>query len=249
MIKILTVANQKGGVGKTTLALHLAAYLARQGRRTLLVDLDAQSNASATLLGAAPSGLAADEGAAALFLPKDLEPVPSIGFGVDLLPGHRRLEGLDRLDLTDVATHFCSRVRALQYDWIVFDTPPVAGTRHLAPLLCAHRVVIPVEPSSYSVAGIAATLETVSDARKANPTLEHRLVINKLVPHSVSQRAYVAQLQQVATFQEPYLTRRLILGTALDCGRPIWSFRGADRKLRELWLALCEALTDGLGSH
>ena len=148
-MRIVTVTNQKGGVGKTTLACHLALAGVEKGRRTLLVDLDTQGNAS-TMLARSAEIAHRPGGSAALF--SEATPAPlATDTGVDLLHGHQRLDEVDQRVALAEATGIRERLQALPYELVVVDTPPALGLRHLGPQVWADVVVTPLEPNSFSL--------------------------------------------------------------------------------------------------
>ena len=239
-MRIVTVTNQKGGVGKTTLVCHLALAGVERGLRTLVVDLDTQGNASTML--ARDAALARQPGgAAALF--SGGEPAPmSTSTGIDLLHGHQRLDEVDqRVRLADAAA-IRTRLRALPYDVVVIDTPPAIGLRHLGPQVWADLVVTPLEPNSFSLLALGQTLSAIEEIRAIRPGLENRVLINRFNRSSGRQNRYIELLSEHVPLTTPYLTLRVAVSDALDEGLPVWRFRRADRETRETWKRLCEDL-------
>jgi chromosome partitioning protein len=239
-MRIVTVTNQKGGVGKTTLVCHLALAGVERGLRTLVVDLDTQGNASTML--ARDAALARQPGgSAALF--SGGEPAPtSTATGVDLLHGHQRLDEVDqRVRLADAAG-IRARLRALPYDVVVIDTPPAIGLRHLGPQVWADLVVTPLEPNSFSLLALGQTLSAIEEIRAIRPGLENRVLINRFNRSSGRQNRYIELLSEHVPLTMPFLTLRVAVSDALDEGLPVWRFRRADRETRETWKRLCEDL-------
>jgi chromosome partitioning protein len=241
--RILAVTNQKGGVGKTTLSFHLAARAAEDGQRVLLVDFDAQGNATTALLGGMPPDLGSREGAAEIFLADRLNPVATAS-GVHLLPGHQHLDGIDSFPIEETPARRAF-LCGLPYDFILFDTPPSVGLRNLAPLLWADQVLIPIEPNSFAAAGLANTLDTIRDVRISNPHLTFTILINRLIPNSTQHRAQIAVLSEIAPVFHPFLANRVAIGGALDECLPVWRFKRADSRLKKLWRDLCGELLYG----
>ncbi len=239
-MRIVTVTNQKGGVGKTTLVCHLALAGAERGLRTLVVDLDTQGNAS-TMLSRDSEISRRPGGAAALFSDALLDPTTTAG-GVDLLHGHQRLDEVDqRVGLGDAAG-IRARLLDLPYDLVVIDTPPAIGLRHLGPQVWADLVVTPLEPNSFSLLALGQTLAAIEEIRAIRPSLENRVLINRFNRSSGQQNRYIALLAEHVPLTTPYLTLRVAVSDALDEGVPVWRFHRADRDTRDTWRRLCEDL-------
>ena len=175
--KIVAVANQKGGVGKTTTALNLAAGLAELGQRVLLIDMDPQGNATTgsgvelgdddltlyhLLIGEADAG--------AICIEADEQ-------GFDLLPGNGDLTAaevalMDRDDRAQVLKNALMPV-AEKYDHILIDCPPALNVLTLNALTAADGVLIPMQCEYYAMEGLSALLGTVSQIQDTvNPDLK-----------------------------------------------------------------------------
>jgi|SRR5690625_137001 len=178
MSQTLAIANQKGGVGKTTTAINLAACLAALGYRTLVVDLDPQGNASSGLgidhqeLSASVYNVLAGEVSVADAL------VETAFDGLHVLPATTDLAAAE-LELVGVQDQREFYVRNMlaplraSYDYIVLDCPPSLGLLTLNALVAADRVLIPVQAEYYALEGLARLQETLDLVRKhLNPRLE-----------------------------------------------------------------------------
>lgn len=160
MGRVLCVANQKGGVGKTTTAVNLAAGLAKSGARTLLVDLDPQCNAT-TGLGKAPTQSHALVSGQPLH--EAIEPTEEED--LDLLPGSRRfgdVEALARDDGPD-AVVFERRLMAgaNAYDFMLIDCPPSLGQLTKTALAASTEVLMPIQCEYFAMEGLAQMIDVI----------------------------------------------------------------------------------------
>ncbi|UCG44295.1 MAG: ParA family protein [candidate division WOR-3 bacterium] len=177
MPRRIAVCNQKGGVGKTTTCVNLAAALARLSGRVLLVDLDPQAHATlglgvdrAKLLTSVYEALVEAQRVEEALLPDRAE-------RLDLLPGSINLAGAEA-ELVDAEEREFRLGRALglidrHYDYVLIDCPPSLGILTLNGLTAAHGVIVPVQAEYYALEGISRLLDTISLVRRSlNPTLE-----------------------------------------------------------------------------
>jgi len=176
MAKTICIANQKGGVGKTTTAVNLAASLAVAEKKTLLVDMDPQGNAVSGV-GADKSAIRANvynaliEGAA----PADMIIPTEIPF-LSLLPSTTDLAGAE-LELVSVAGReqkLKNVLASLQsaYDYILIDCPPSLGLLTVNALTAADSVLVPLQCEFYAMEGLSQILKTINLVKKGlNPTL------------------------------------------------------------------------------
>jgi len=177
MGKILAVTNQKGGVGKTTTSVNFAASLAENGRRVLLVDLDAQGNA--TMGSGVDKHGVVKTGYDLLVGHADIRDVityaPEAGY--DLLPGNSDLTAaeVELMQRDDRERRLRSALVYVQkeYDLIIIDCPPSLSMLTVNALAAAHGVLIPIQCEYYALEGLSALLETVEQVRAAiNTELE-----------------------------------------------------------------------------
>ncbi len=177
MAHIISVVNQKGGVGKTTTALNLAAYLSELGKYVLLVDLDPQANATSGLgldHKTLPAGVY--EGLIGSHAIRDLIRRTSHE-GLRILPATQALAGAS-VELVNMAEreHFLRKalleVRN-DYDYIFIDNPPSLGMLTINGLVAADSVLIPVQAEYFALEGLSQLLNTVNLVREnLKPTLE-----------------------------------------------------------------------------
>jgi chromosome partitioning protein len=171
---IIAVLNQKGGVGKTTTTINLAAYLSRNGRSVLICDMDPQGNTT--------SGLGTDKHKLestlydVLFSRADAaKTIKEVsGQGVFILPSNAELAGAEvELVQTQNREYMLKHVLdKLDYDYILIDCPPSLGLLTVNALTAAHDVLIPVQAEYYALEGLSQLLSVITQVRQAlNPNL------------------------------------------------------------------------------
>ncbi|MBO6557543.1 MAG: ParA family protein [Pseudomonadales bacterium] len=177
MTTVLGIANQKGGVGKTTTSVNLAASLAKMNRRVLLIDLDPQGNAT---MG---SGIDKHDLEVSVYdvLVGDSETAEAIvsaeAAGYDLLGANSDLTGAE-IELTDMERREYRLRDALisvrvRYDYIIIDCPPALGLLTLNGLVAADGVIIPMQCEYYALEGLTALMDTIDRVSAGlNPKLK-----------------------------------------------------------------------------
>lgn len=198
-MRTVAIVNHKGGVGKTTLAVSLAAAWAGDGGRALLVDLDGQASASAWL-GALDDGT--DRMLATFAAAGPLYVVGSTVAGLDVAPASPALARLDAAlaGQPDAVTALRPALEGVagRFAWAVIDTPGAFGLATLAAIAAASVVVVPVEPSLLAVAQLGEALATIDRVRsRLAPALPPAIIAPVRVDvRTVLARDVVAGLRQ-----------------------------------------------------
>lgn len=207
MCKVISVANQKGGVGKTALASNLGVGLAMNNKRVMVIDADPQGNLTSSLGIDNADEL---ENTLASFIEREInedpiEPSEYIihnGEGVDIMPCNIKLAGMDYMIMNALSREhlldaYVSSVRD-QYDYILIDCSPSLNLVTINVLTAADSVIIPVEASYLSMAGLQQLLSSIgSTKRKLNRKLEvEGIVINKVNTRTNHERDIIDKLRE-----------------------------------------------------
>ena len=244
MGSIIAVANQKGGVGKTTTAVNLAACLGAAEKRTLLVDFDPQGNSTSGV------GIDRDKCTPSIYdalikaLPAVQVIMPAVVDGVDVMPSNRDLAGAEVELVPLEEREKCLQQVLMQvvetYDYILIDCPPSLGLLTINALTAAHSVLLPLQCEYYALEGIGRLLSVVKLVRqKLNPTLDLEGVLltmydgRTLLTRRVEEEA---RRYFGPTVYQTVIPRNIKLGEAPSHGRPIIHYdigsSGADAYLR-----------------
>ena len=255
MSQVLAVVNQKGGVGKTTTTVNLAAYLATFGKKILLIDVDAQSNATV--------GLGVDRSKIKKCLydvliegtPVSEVIMPSSIEGLDVIPATPRLAGAE-VELITMEPRETRLKQALleiydKYEIIILDCPPSLSLLTVNALTAANEVIIPIQCEYYALEGISQLTHTLELVRESlNPELKIRgIVLTMYDPRTIlsSQVADETRKYFGSKVFETVIPRNVRLAEAPSFGQPILFYDPGSRGAKA-YEKLCQEVI-GSGSN
>ena len=250
-MKILAITNQKGGVGKTTTCVNLAASFANQGRRVLLIDLDPQGNAS--------TGSGIDKTHLKLSIyhvligEKTLQEVivKSEKGGFDIAPSNRELAGAEVELVNELAreTRLKAAIAKLgdAYDVILLDCPPALNLVTVNALTAASAVMIPMQCEYYALEGLSDLVNTIKKVRAhLNPTLEIEGLLRTLFDNR-NMLAQQVSAQLISHFGDKVyktvIPRNIRLAEAPSYGVPVLSYDKTSKGALA-YLELAQEITD-----
>jgi chromosome partitioning protein len=229
MSRIVAVANQKGGVGKTTTAINVGTSMAAAERKALVVDMDPQANLTSGL-GIDPAGPGGAiyrglvEGASAHELIQDTELA-----SLKIVPSERNLTGAE-IELVDQPRREYRLRDFLEpvvndFDYIVIDCPPSLGLLTVNALVAAHSVLIPLQCEFFALAGVSELMSTVAKVRASfNPGLEVEGIVFTMVDERTNLTAQVMQDVRrnfPGVVFDSIIPRNVRLAEAPSFGKPI----------------------------
>lgn len=241
MARIIAVCNAKGGVGKTTTAVNLSAYLAALGKYVLLVDMDSQANATIGL------GFHVKEGDKNVYnaLVDDENPAYLVRktsiFGFDVIPSAQSLAGatVELVMMKERETRLKHALNTLRtsYDYILIDCPPSLGLLTVNALSAAERVLIPIQCEYYALEGLGQLLRTIELVREGlNPDLQVLGVLLTMYDKR-NQLARQVHNEVVKNFPgrvfEAIIPRTVSLAEAPSFGKTILQFDPGSRAAKE----------------
>lgn len=227
MAKIFCIANQKGGVGKTTTAVNLAASLAAAERRTLLCDLDPQANASSGV-GHAPGSVERTIYEAMIGEASLGDIIRSTPLGaLDVAPASQDLTAVEYelFDSDARGTHLRSLLAAAdlsRYEYVIIDSPPSLGVLTLNVLVAADRVIVPLQPEYYALEGITYLMATIDRVKHSlNPGLQvEGIILTMWDPRNRLAHEVAAQVRKHFRVFDSVIPRNVRLSEAPSHGLP-----------------------------
>lgn len=251
MSKIIAVANQKGGVGKTTTTVNLAACLAKNGKKVLLVDIDPQGNST--------SGLGVDKRRCEKTvydclvneMPMREAAMETQYENLSLCPSNLDLSGAE-IELISVMGRENKLKESLEsvkdeYDYILIDTPPSLGLITINTLTAANSIIIPIQCEFYALEGVSQLVETVKRIKKAlNPTLYIEGIV--MTMYDARTNLAVQVVDEVKRFfpgkvYKTIIPRNVRISEAPGFGRPV-IYYDASSKGAESYMDLATELIE-----
>lgn len=224
-MKIYTIANQKGGVGKTSFATHFAFSLVENGLKGVFIDLDTQVNASYTLSKKYPTKYQAHS----LF--DDDFNLTESNNSLILFSGSNELSEVYSQDVNIIASKFYKAIQQLKqkgFDFCIIDTAPSLNSTLVAALASSDYVICPIEPEKYALQGVEKMVNLISNVKKQNTQLNFLgILVSKINRRDPRHKKHYAMLtEQYPNFVFPYsIGIRSSIAEAVDIGEPVWKIK------------------------
>lgn len=254
-MEIITIANNKGGVGKTMQCYQLVCHLANKGHKVLVIDLDSQANLSSTFnvqieRTLIPEWLIGDVTFEDIIVPS--EGKGKLHQNVHLIPASRHLANLSKLLIMsegEIRKNAGRKERLLRkrldselvrekFDYIVIDTPPMLGDELIMSLVASNKILIPTQAQDYSIDGLEELMDTFEIIKETeNPGLEFAIIPSMVNPRRKIEKQRMEELAQM--FRITPAVRNLVqMQESISTKRPICVMGKKSRgrqDYQELW--------------
>ncbi|MCL5071609.1 MAG: AAA family ATPase [Actinobacteria bacterium] len=229
--KIIAVANQKGGVGKTTTAINTAAYLSHYGYKTLLIDMDPQSNTTSGF-GISSSDINISAYSLIIYSEDPNKAIVKTPYeNLSLIPSTKQLSGAE-VELVTVFKREYRLKEALQkldesYDFIIIDCPPSLGLLTINALAAAKDIIIPIQCGYFALEGVAQLLNIIDLVRRSlNVKLEVEGVVMTMYSRSKLADGIIAEVKDhfKEKLYKTVIPRNVRLDESASHGKPILGF-------------------------
>ncbi len=255
-MKIITIGNNKGGVGKTMQCYQLACHLANKGHKVLAIDLDSQANLSATLgiqvqRTLIPEWLIGDVELDDVVMPSEME--HDFGSNLFVIPASRHLSNLSKLlilsenEVRKMAGRkerlLRKRLREVEgkFDYVVIDTPPMLGDELIMALVASDHVLIPTQAQDYSIDGLEELMDTFEIIKETeNPGLEFSIIPSMINKRRKIEKQRLSELSQ--SFNITPMVRNLVeMQESISTRTPVFMKKGRSNganDFQEVWNSL-----------
>ena len=252
---VITIANNKGGVGKTMNAYQLICHLANQGHKVLAIDLDSQANLSSTFgiqiqRTLIPEWLIGDVPLEEVWVSS--EGKEEFHHNISLIPSSRHLANLSKLLILseqEIRREAGRKERLLKlrlqaaqevFDYVVIDTPPMLGDELIMALVCSHRILIPTQAQDYSIDGLEELMDTFEIVKQTeNKNLEFSIIPSMVNRRRKIEKQRLSELAQSFNITPPI--RNLVqMQESISKQRPVfmWPATEGAKDYANLWEAL-----------
>jgi len=224
-MKVLAVTNQKGGVGKTTLAFHLAIALSESGYKVLAIDMDPQGNLTYTFQNEVPENAHTFQ----LFEGKNIEPhtvTVNDTAQLDLLGSDIRLSRFETDTRFENFFRLKKYLHGKDYDYVIVDTPPSLGLFTANSLVAASHVVVPMDLSVYASLGLQDLLETIEkigEYANTKPEIVGIVIMGQLGRTTMGQTVATSLKEQYGDLIIGEVPHSIKVREAVALGKPIWT--------------------------